>query len=140
MSLLSNSLNDELRRRRKKRPGYSLRNYARSLDIDPGLLSKFLSGKRHPSVKMAKNLAEKLTLDSKAADLLVQSVIDARTNEKLNAALPHLADPEIENWSEVDQDTFDAISKLYHYGLLELTFTQGLHPMPVGSPNDLISL
>ena len=46
--------------RRGRNPRYSLRSYARDLDLGVATLSQVLSGKRHLSVKNAKKVVYKL--------------------------------------------------------------------------------
>lgn len=54
----------ELKRRVDKNSAYSLRAFAKNLQIEPSLLSKILSGKHNLSHAMLLRLCEKLHLDA----------------------------------------------------------------------------
>ena len=56
-------LNDEYLRRRDKNPNYSLRAFAKYLNVDAGSLSQFLNGHRNFSDKKLTSLAMTLGLD-----------------------------------------------------------------------------
>jgi plasmid maintenance system antidote protein VapI len=53
-------IEEEFMRRREKNPKYSLRGYARHLEVDPSLLSKVLRNKRNISKNLSKKISDKL--------------------------------------------------------------------------------
>jgi transcriptional regulator with XRE-family HTH domain len=55
-------LQDELEKRCKKNPRFSLRAFARTLDVEPSALSKILHGKRSLTPKMLLRMASQLGL------------------------------------------------------------------------------
>src|SRR4051812_3095043 len=57
------SLRSELARRCESNPRYSLRAYARSLQVDAGTLSRLIAGKQIPTEKMARRLLDGLELE-----------------------------------------------------------------------------
>src|SRR5690348_3009600 len=57
-------LKQELSRRRKINPRFSLRSFARTLDVSPAFLSKVLQGKKHLSVEKATSVAKRLKYDT----------------------------------------------------------------------------
>lgn len=66
-------LKKEFERRQGANPRYSLRAYARDLALDPGLLSRLMTGKRLMAISTAKRVAERLKLDDGASLRFVQS-------------------------------------------------------------------
>ena len=67
-------LKEHLRRRQEVNPRYSLRAFAKKLEISPSKVSEVLSGKKRLSVERAESLAKKLGLTGKEFDLFVISV------------------------------------------------------------------
>lgn len=89
----------------KRNPRYSLRAFARNLEVDPSTLSQVLSGKRALSKVAMETWASKLS--ARAQDL-----------QFLSSYVP------------MQVDTFAAISDWYHYALLELTCVSGFEDDP----------
>jgi uncharacterized protein (TIGR02147 family) len=59
---IQEAIRAELLRRRRRNPRYSLRSFARDLEISPGRLSEFINGKRAISEKWKPQLIRKLGL------------------------------------------------------------------------------
>lgn len=57
-------LEDELARRTQSSPRYSLRAFARHLDVDSSFLSKILNGKRTVTVRTIRMFGERLNLQT----------------------------------------------------------------------------
>lgn len=55
----------------------------------------------------------------------VQSVIDAKRDQLMERNGMHSSEGGEAPWTEIDAETFQAISELYHYAILELTFVDG---------------
>lgn len=55
-------LNEEYQKRKQRNENFSLRSFAKWLDISPAQLSQMMSGKRTISLKSAKKLSQKLGL------------------------------------------------------------------------------
>ena len=94
----------------KRNSRYSLRAFAKNLEIDPSSLSQILSGKRKISNKIILNFCEKLSATPK--DLKRFGLIENNA----------LAD---ENFYQLSLDKFSVISEWYHYAILELTYVSG---------------
>lgn len=62
MKTSTDILMDHFEKRKKRNQQYSLRAFAKGLDVSPSQLSQILSGKRKLSIKMAKQIADKLSL------------------------------------------------------------------------------
>lgn len=106
-------LQNELSRRCRANPSYSLRRFADHLGIEASVLSKILAKKRAVSRKMFVHLAEKLSL-----------------SPELRATLdPFLAregqTPTSDAYRTIELDRFYLISDWYHYAILELTTVRG---------------
>jgi transcriptional regulator with XRE-family HTH domain len=108
-SLFINLLKQELRFRKKKNPRYSLRAFARCLEVDQSSLSKILTGRRRPSTQLIAKANLRLKMD------LAQA-------EKDNAELD-------QHYQQIT-DTFHLISEWYYFALLELIRTEGFKTDP----------
>lgn len=60
--MLQQVLQSELNRRKRANPAYSVRSFARYLELSPGRLSELLNGKREPGKRLEKRLLERLEL------------------------------------------------------------------------------
>ncbi len=106
---LSEFLRKELLARCKINPRYSLRAFARQLQIEPSYLSKILNGKRPVSASLHKKVSGILMLDSRT---------DATQN------------PPAEDYRPLSEDAFLVIANWYHYAILELAKTKGFRTDP----------
>ena len=59
-------LRGELHKRCQKNPNYSLRGFARALQIDPGILSRVLANKRTFSDRVARRVIKNLSMSPEA--------------------------------------------------------------------------
>jgi len=126
-------LRQELERRVARNPRYSLRAFARALDLDPGLLSKVLSLHAALSVKAAARILTHLDFPPIERQHFLQSVGEAHTDNMLaqvratgcQTTAAHLLPPD-----EVDIETFQVISNIHHYIVLELTYVKGFQSTP----------
>lgn len=70
MSLeVSKVLSEELEKRRSKNPKYSLRSFARDLDLSPSMVSRFLTGERSPSLETLQKMMKVLGLEERLRQL-----------------------------------------------------------------------
>ncbi len=107
LSTLREHLQNELVKRYRKNPRYSLRAFAKSLEVEPSALSKILRGKRRLTPAMQSRLGHRLGLGPQQMKQLL---------EKQNAEA--LASSSFESLS---CDAFQTIADWYHYAILELT-------------------
>lgn len=105
-------LQEMLVERCRSNPNYSLRSFARSLQVEPSALSQMLNGKRPITDKM------KLRLGS-ALGLSVEKIHKMPSSEDLTSLR---AAPEFQ---QMTLDSFAVISDWYHYAILELTHVEG---------------
>jgi len=102
-------LQEELLRRCRVNPKYSLRAFARLLDVSPAYLSLILNGKRPIPVKLRDEIAERLGL----------KLIDTGSGNSENS---------LNTYSQLEADRFTIISDWYHYAILELIQVTGFRP------------
>lgn len=109
-------LQDELTTRCKRNPSYSLRSFAKFLEVSPSALSAMLNGKRPITHKMKIRLGLKLGLKLTDLEKLKSS---PHGNSRLNIDSHNKIE-----FQQITLDTFSVISEPYHYALLELLKTQ----------------
>jgi len=100
-------LRSELVSRCRRNSKYSLRCFARDLNVSPASLSAIMNGKRPLTKKMIERLGEGLDLD----DETMQSY---KSREKFSSGFETVA-----------IDTFSLISEWYHFAILELMKIEG---------------
>ena len=106
--MVLDKLKNEFAARAKKNPAYSMRAFAKSLEIDSSTLSSLLSGKRPLSYKTAKKLLDKLDVKSlEKKDLLFKM----NNNENQVA------------YKFIEDDELEIISDWEHYAILSLMET-----------------
>jgi transcriptional regulator with XRE-family HTH domain len=98
-------LQNELVRRCRNNPSYSLRSFARALEIDHSSLSQYLRGRRRLSMEMRQQVAAR-------AGLLRG---------------PEASEPDA---SGLPLDAFAVISDWYHYAIFELVTLRDFQPKP----------
>lgn len=108
-------LQRELTERCKRNARYSLRAFAKYLDINPSSLSQILSGTRPISKRMVFLICSKLSTRP-----LELKLFGLRTT---HGALEN----EIH---QIDLDIFSSISDWYHYAILEMTFVSHFKAEP----------
>lgn len=122
-------LQEELLRRCKKNPRFSLRAFARTLDVEASSLSKILNGKRTLTKKMLHRLCTQLGLGpdqvKEFEDRLPQA---SPPRQGATGGLPLSGR---DDYQQVSADTFNAISDWYHYAILELITVRGFEASPI---------
>lgn len=99
-------LQNELVRRCQKNPKYSLRAFAKSLQMDFSTLAKILNGKRSFGPRTILKISQRLGLEPQ----MIQSFLK-EPSKSISAQ---------NNFNQLTQDTFKIISDWYHYAILEL--------------------
>ncbi len=112
-------LREDLARRMRANPSYSLRSFAKYIDVDPSLLSKTMNHKRPMSLPLATKILKKLSIEEAEKVLFWKSYL----REKQEISGEVTTAPEVSEVSEkyLDQDLFKSISEPHHYALVELT-------------------
>ncbi len=104
-------LQEELTRRCAKNPRYSLRTFAKVLDIQAPTLSHILRGQRKITSQLQQNLAKALDLSDK----------DLKQIRKQNQA----RHKDHEDYMQLQKDQFALISEWYYFAILELLQVDG---------------
>ncbi len=117
-------LNEELVRKIKINPRYSLRAFARQIGLSPGELSEILRQKRSLSVKGALKIAVHLQLTEAEKDHLLSLI----QKEKANAAALRVGltiDEAAPTQRQLTMDLFHVVSDWYCFAILNLAETAG---------------
>lgn len=110
MRLYQRILAERLNERRLRNPQYSLRAFARSIEISPAHLSNLISGRKKLTLKLANKIIEKLQLNSDERIDLVRDIgIAINSNSEIPIEVLALSDNE-----------FKLISEWYHLAILSI--------------------
>lgn len=108
------ALRENLQKRQMRSKSYSLRAFARDLNIHPATLSLVMNGKRKLPLKDASRLAEKLTLTPKEQTLFVESLMSKKVN------LDMIKIDDVDDRFMLDDSYFSVISEWQHCAILDL--------------------
>ena len=120
-------LQSELRRRQDLNSRYSLRSFARTLNLSPAFLSKVLRGEKNLSPESALGIASRLRYSPGETAQFCKLVQANRTSEKVAAAIAEDAEEPGEALA-LQLEAFQVISDWYHYAIRELIGTRGFKP------------
>jgi len=133
MAYYKHAIQEELARRCEKNSRYSLRSFARALGFNSAVISQVLSGKRVPSPKTAKKIAQGLGLSPEQEHDFFASLAEvqrARGLQRLSPVFKKLSASDISLQGpplDLSIEAFRIISDWYHYAILELSCTEGFH-------------
>ncbi|MGZ3808501.1 MAG: TIGR02147 family protein [Bacteriovorax sp.] len=105
-----------LEEKTKKNPLFSMRAFARMVDVSPAVLSRILSGKRKLTFNLAVRIADALALGPQERELLYSFYLSRSTDG--------LSD-EGKKEKELSIDCFNAMKEWYHYGITQLFYIEG---------------
>lgn len=107
-----------------KNPQYSLRAFAKKLDLAPSTLSEILNGKKRASVKLARKISDRLLLDpqerSEILDLYSERFLLGMNSVGESQKIDRDKEKE---YVMMSADQFKIISDWQHYALLNLIKT-----------------
>lgn len=112
----------------KKNPGYSLRAFARDLEMPVSKLSEVLRGRRGISRKAGLRIAEIIHLSKEETEYFVAwiELEHARSELRRKRAQDIVAAHEaMRSFGQIDLERFRVIADWYHLAILELTRTKG---------------
>ena len=121
-------IQDEFVKKQNINTNYSLRSFARFLEISPGALSQILSGKKFLTYKLALKISEKIELDPCEIKVFWKSIqASYHDNGRIRK------DPKIENIAksfkaeslDLTPQIFSVIADWYHYAILQLITIPG---------------
>lgn len=127
-------LKNEFLGRKRKNPAYSIRSFARDLDISQPFLTQILSRKRKLSDEMAVRLSTKLKINSAQKKLFVTLVRhdlaqDPRSQEILKDEITGLLKKH-PKFTLLSEDTFNIVADWYYFAILELTTLKAFRSDP----------
>ncbi len=113
--MIQNILRERFTELQCKNTSFSLRAYAKKLNISPSALSEILNGKRFISKKLAKNICDKLLLSPEESQHVLSLFPDKKS--KLG---------KLKNNSSIQLtiDQFYIISDWYHFAIISLLETE----------------
>jgi uncharacterized protein (TIGR02147 family) len=116
------TLRDYFLVRKEVNPNYSLRSFARDLDLSSSNLCKVLDGTKGLSKDSAERVAECLRMKAGEQELFVTGVMaaDARSKKERLLAIKDLAKFDYGERKQLRDDYFKLISNWYYLAILEL--------------------
>jgi uncharacterized protein (TIGR02147 family) len=101
---------------------YSLRSFAKDLEMPSSNLSSVISGKQGLSKESAFKIAEKLRIKGSEKERFIDLVLasDARSKKEKVLAAARLRKRDLLDKKELQEDYFKLISEWYYYAILEL--------------------
>ena len=105
-------INSEYKKRKERNPNYSLRSFARWLNVSPAQLSQMMTGKRSITLKTMKKINDRLGLSPASSQDLVQTLLKQK-----NILQPDV----IRTVKDLKEDEFRLVSDWYHLAILSLT-------------------
>lgn len=111
---LQNILRDRYASMQARNPAFSVRSFAKKLNISAGTLSLVLLGKRKVSKKLAKKISEHLHLDPHERSELIGQFQTAKNHDSIGA-----------NYLQLSADQFQMVSDWHYFALLNLITTKG---------------
>jgi uncharacterized protein (TIGR02147 family) len=122
---LQNKIRSNLDLIKIKNPQFSLRAYAKKLDLSPSALSEILNGKRKISKKMASRILDRMNL-SPAESNKVLDLFDKKAKGLDFEESPTTdTGPANINFLQLSSDQFNMIAEWQHFALLSLMETKG---------------
>lgn len=118
-------LQQELARRCKKNPYFSLRAFARTLNVEVSSLSKILNGKRSLTKKMLHKICSQLGLGPDRV-----TYFEKRLRPHHRTVAKETVVSKKTECAQLTLDTFAIISEWYYYAILELATVKDFNPNP----------
>lgn len=106
-------IREEYSQRRKRNNNYSLRAFARDLEVSVGALSEILANKRKLTPKSTKKILPHLNLSPVKKDAFLKNVLKSYGED--NMMTSHVADEVL-----LAEDHFQFISEWYHFAILSV--------------------
>lgn len=123
-------IKEEFERRRARNKYYSLRSFARDLEIPAPKLSEYLNGKRRMAKQRIEQVGKKLGLESRALDTLIcaEEAHYGRSARSRESAKRNLQTMTKSKWRQIELDMFSFVRDWYHMAILELMETADFKP------------
>lgn len=105
----------------KQHSPFSLRAFARKVEVSPAVLSRVLAGKRKLTFNLAVRIADALSLGPSEREQLYSFYLTYSSDEK---------SLEVKKEKEESIDCFNALKDWYHYGITQLLFIETFNEDP----------
>ncbi|MBP9679843.1 MAG: TIGR02147 family protein [Bacteriovorax sp.] len=105
-------LENLLAEKTKKNPLFSMRAFARIVDVSPAVLSRILSGQRKLTFNLAVRIADALVLGPEEREVLYSFYLPQQINQT----------DVRKKERELGIDCFNAMKEWYHYGITQLLY------------------
>lgn len=115
-------LTTEFNKRRERNPNFSLRSFAKWLQISPAQLSQMMTGKRAITLKTLEKISQRFGYSPLEKKELMHSFL---TDKKL------VADKSAKKTLNLQEDQFRLIADWYHFAILSLTQIKGSKADPL---------
>lgn len=106
----------------KKNPQFSLRAFARMVDVSPAVLSRVLSGKRKLTFNLAVRIADSLVLGPYEREQLYSFYLSSSPNDEVSE--------QNKKEKELSIDCFNAMKEWCHYGITQLLYIESFKDDP----------
>ncbi len=116
----------ELLKRQKINPLFSMRSFAKWLNLSPAQLSQIMSGKRPLTIKTFKKISQKLILSPLEIENISKNILSSSQENQ-----------DVINKLKLNDDKFKIISDWYHLSILSLTQIINAKPDPLWIANSL---
>ncbi len=120
-------LENRIERKIKNNPAFSLRAFARVVNLSPSYLSRVISGERKLTIKTATTLSNSLGLDPKERKELFELILKDQNTKPINRVKPIPNDESM----QLTLEAFKVISDWYHYGIMQLFYLDGFKSDPI---------
>lgn len=115
-------LTSEFTRAKTYNPSFSLRAFARKTGLVPSALSEILAGKRRVTIKMAKRIFDRLSIEPDHAEEILQLIKNRNSKLEINSEGP--------DYMRVNMDHYHVISEWYYFAILSLAETENFRSEP----------
>lgn len=117
MTVTSEFLKSEFTKRKTKNPNFSVRAFARWLELSPAQVSQVMSGKRPLTLKALEKINKKLDISPFEKQTLVDSLVGTSAKRQNPATLTD----EQQSFRTLSEDQFKMMADWYHVAILSLT-------------------
>ncbi len=124
MNLASQFLKDEFDKRKMKNPNFSVRSFARWLELSPAQVSQVMSGKRPLTLKALEKIDKKLDISPLEKQSLLESLAGTSDQGMQGAAASEAV------FRTLSEDQFKLMADWYHVAILSLTRLPGAKSDP----------
>lgn len=131
------ALEQELLLRKQKNSAYSMRAFSKALDVNSGVLSLVLNGKRTPSLEFGQKIAERLNVSPENKQKFLDSIVCAQRKRKLQRVSPAIKKYKVNEakanelrFKELQNDYYHSVSEWYCFTIFEMTKLKNFSSRP----------